>query len=107
LLFVSELVPAIKGDQLNVLFAMPILSRFYGIIISIYFSDHPPPHFHARYGAFQAEIDIRTGEIIIGSLPLRASAAVEEWRSQHVRALLLNWDLAQKHQPLQRIEPLE
>lgn len=45
---------------------MPVVSRFYGIIIAIYYDDHPPPHFHARYGSFQAKFDIRSGASIIG-----------------------------------------
>jgi len=50
---------------------MPTISRFYGILIQMYFGDHPPPHFHALYAEFEAVIDIRTFEIIRGELPLR------------------------------------
>jgi hypothetical protein len=41
----------------------PRISYFYGIVVSIYSSDHPPPHFHARYGEYEAKIDIDTGEL--------------------------------------------
>jgi hypothetical protein len=48
---------------------MPEVSRFYGIVIRIYFGDHPPPHFHASYSGETAKIDIETFSIISGSLP--------------------------------------
>ncbi len=60
---------------------MPVLSRFYGIIIRMYFqqAEQNPPHIHALYGDDMAEVDIKTGEIIEGSLPPRALAMVREW----------------------------
>jgi hypothetical protein len=51
---------------------MPRISYFYGIAVSMYSSDHPPPHFHARYGEYEAKIDIGTGEPQAGELPVRA-----------------------------------
>lgn len=51
---------------------MPAISTFYGILIRMFFHDHPPPHFHARYGEFEATIDIATLDILEGSLPNRA-----------------------------------
>jgi Domain of unknown function (DUF4160) len=48
---------------------MPIVSFFYGITISMYFGDHPPPHVHAEYQGFEALIRIADGEIIRGKLP--------------------------------------
>ena len=59
--------------------SMPRLSAFYGVVITMYFSDHPPPHFHARYGEFQAQIEINTGAILDGFLPRRAAGMVQEW----------------------------
>jgi len=53
---------------------MPELCRFYGIIIRMFWSDHPPPHFHAIYGNHEAVVEILTSEIIAGSLPLGAIA---------------------------------
>ena len=85
---------------------MPVISRFYGLIVAMYYDDHPPPHFHVCYGADQAKFDIRTGSLIIGSIPPRAGAFVEEWRKQHVDALLANWERALAHQTLEQIEPL-
>lgn len=53
---------------------MPTLSTFYGIVIQMFWQEHPPPHFHALYGAFEALIDIRTLDVIEGFLPRRALA---------------------------------
>jgi len=61
---------------------MPELSRFFGIIIAMYYRDHPPPHFHAIYAAFEATVDIVTGAVN-GSLPKRAMSLVHEWRLLH------------------------
>ncbi len=57
---------------------MPRISYFYGIVIAMYSSDHPPPHFHARYGEYETKIDIRTGEPMAGDLPTRALRLVRE-----------------------------
>jgi hypothetical protein len=51
---------------------MPTISAFYGILIRMFFNDHAPPHFHARYGEFEATIDIDTLEVLEGKLPPRA-----------------------------------
>ena len=48
---------------------MPEISRFFGIVIAIYFNDHPPPHFHARYGEHKAKFDVATGTVLEGSMP--------------------------------------
>ena len=58
---------------------MPTISRFYGILIRMFFNDHPPPHFHARYGEFEVTIDIGTLLVIEGQLPRRALNLVHEW----------------------------
>lgn len=86
---------------------MPELTRFFGIIIAMYYNDHSPPHFHANYGADQAVIRIDTGDVIEGNLSARALRLVEEWRSLHEDELLNDWVLAQDRQPLIKIEPLE
>jgi hypothetical protein len=85
---------------------MPILSRFYGVIISMYYDEHPPPHFHVRYGSHQAKFAIQSGELIIGKLPRRARSLMEEWRREHVDELVANWELAGSQRPLRKIEPL-
>ena len=62
---------------------MPLISTFYGILIQMFWRDHAPPHFHALYAEFEAQIDIRTLEVIEGYLPKRALALVLEWASDH------------------------
>jgi len=62
---------------------MPEISRFFGIIIGMFFNVHNMPHFQARYGEFQAEIEIQTLKIIEGYLPRRAKAMVPEWAEEH------------------------
>lgn len=86
---------------------MPELSRFFGIVIGIFYSEHGRPHFHAVYGEFEAVIDIETGDLISGKLPKRALALVAEWRAEHKAELRENWELARQHGPLKKIAPLE
>jgi len=86
---------------------MPEICRFLGIIIVMYYNDHEPPHFHARYGECEAVIGIRDGSVIDGWLPPRVLGLVQEWRSMHVDELLRDWYLAREHKPLNRIAPLE
>ena len=70
---------------------MPVISSFYGILIKMYFGDHVPPHFHAEYGEFTAQISIRELGIIEGYLPPKALALVVEWASIHRQELAENW----------------
>jgi hypothetical protein len=86
---------------------LPELTRFFGIIITMYYNDHSPPHFHAKYVDKQASIRINDGHVIDGNLGARALLLVEEWRILHKAELLDDWSLAQARQPLLRIEPLE
>ena len=86
---------------------MPELSRFFGIIIAMYYSDHAPPHFHAKYAGDQACIRIDNGEILDGTLSSRARRLVEEWRVLHQAELADDWTRARARQPLARINPLE
>ncbi|MDQ1441964.1 MAG: hypothetical protein QOG97_2192 [Acidimicrobiaceae bacterium] len=85
---------------------MPRISAFYGIIVAMYFHDHPPPHFHARFGEFEAQIVIATGEVLHGQLPRRALALVREWVELHREELAADWDLAGSGTPLAMIDPL-
>lgn len=88
---------------------MPIISIFYGIVVSMYFEKdgkHHTPHFHARYADSKAEVDFN-GEIIAGSLPPRQAAYVKAWALIHQNDLEANWSLTmQDEQPL-RIDPLK
>ena len=85
---------------------MPEISRFYGIVIRMYYNDHAPPHFHARYGDHKVLVDISTLAIISGQLPARAMGLVVEWASMHQDELRSRWEAARNAQPLERIEPL-
>jgi hypothetical protein len=67
---------------------MPEISRFFGILIRMYFDDHNPPHFHAIYAGNEAEIAIEPIEILEGKLPARAASMVFEWAALHQRELL-------------------
>ncbi len=85
---------------------MPIISRFYGILIAMYFNDHNPPHFHAKYSGYEALFSFE-GQIIEGELPKRAVKFVQEWISYHKEELEENWEKASSGQPLNDIAPLE
>ena len=86
---------------------MPELAHFFGIIISMYYNDHSPPHFRANYVDRQASIRIDDGHVIDGNLGAIALRLVEEWRILHKAELLGDWALAQARQPLVKIQPLE
>lgn len=86
---------------------MPEISRFYGIIIRMYFQDHNPPHFHAEYQGMKAEYDIRTLDLLAGNLPNRAHVLVLEWASKHREKLIENWNKSLIPTPLEKIEPLD
>jgi len=86
---------------------MPTISIFYGIVIQMFWADHAPPHFHALYAEHEALVDIRTLEVIRGSLPRRALALVLEWAAQHRDELMEDWRLCEAMQPPKKIEPLD
>ena len=73
---------------------MPILSSFYGITIKMYFqqSEHNPPHIHAIYGEYTSSINIQTGEILDGNLPIRALKLVQEWLLLNQNKILQIWE---------------
>jgi hypothetical protein len=70
---------------------LPEIARFYGIVIKLFFGDHPPPHFHAIYGEYIALFNINSLEIIEGDLPLRARKLVTEWASRYQKELKTIW----------------
>lgn len=86
---------------------MPEISRFFGVVIKMFFDDHPPPHFHAEYGDELALIDIRNLTVFSGRLPPRVLGFVVEWAAQHQQELLANWERARAQQELHRIAPLQ
>lgn len=85
---------------------MPEISRFFGIVISMYYDEHNPPHFHARYGSDHAAIEITSLKILAGKLPPRALGLVVEWASNHQEELMNNWNSARNNTPPNKIEPL-
>ena len=85
---------------------MPTLAIFYGIVIQIYWSDHPLPHFHARYAEYEAQIDIRAMAVLEGSLPRRARSMVLEWTREHQAELLAAWEAARAGKSPVKIAPL-
>lgn len=86
---------------------MPEISRFFGIVVAIYFNDYPPPHFHAKYGEHKAKVDVATGTILEGNLPRRARALLEEWRLLHKAELEAVWTKIRDREPYDKIAPLE
>lgn len=84
---------------------MPVLARFYGIIIRMYFlqSEHNPPHIHAIYNDHVAAIDFMTGEVLEGHLPAKAMSMVQEWILLNRNALKRIWET----QEFQKLPPLE
>jgi len=85
---------------------MPVVSRFLGIIIAMYWDDHAPPHFHAKYAEYEITVNIRTG-VVEGKFPKRALRYVLEWYEIYKEQLIENWELCQNDEAPKPIEPLE
>jgi hypothetical protein len=86
---------------------MPEISRFYGIVIKMYYSDHAPPHFHAEYGEQELIVGIAPITILAGSAPPRVRSMVLEWAALNQQALQQNWDRCRHAQPPESVTPLE
>lgn len=84
---------------------MPVVSRFYGIIVFFNYNDHNPPHFHARYQDQQVIIEIESG-VVTGTMSKRALQLLFEWYEQHQAELMENWSRARDRKPLLPISPL-
>ena len=82
---------------------MPVITRFYGIVIKMYPNDHLPPHFHAIYGEYVGMIDIKTLDMIEGDLSSRSLKLIREWASKYQDDLMDMW--AKKE--FRRLEGLE
>jgi hypothetical protein len=85
---------------------MPELSRFLGMVISIYFDDHNPPHFHVGYNDNEALISINDLSVLKGNLPPRVMGLAMEWARLHQTELLENWNMVQETGKYFKIEPL-
>jgi hypothetical protein len=86
---------------------MPEITRFFGIVIAMYYNEHAPPHFHAKYAGQRAAFAISDLRITEGTLPRRAVSLVLEWAFQHREELMENWQRAEKREDLVKIEPLD
>ena len=80
---------------------MPEITRFYGIVISLLYKEHNPPHFHAEYGEYKASFDIESLKMK-GNFPPTASRLVKAWAKQHRAELLKMW----KEQKIKKLPPL-
>ena len=85
---------------------MPEISRFLGIIITMYFKDHNPPHFHVQYNEHRAQLRIDDFGVLEGQLPARVLSLVVEWASQHRAELTENWLALRTTGQFHKIEPL-
>ena len=86
---------------------MPEISRFFGIVIAIYWKEHGVPHFHAKYGNHRASFSIVDLTLLEGRLPPRVTGLVLEWAFLHREELMRDWELAVGNRPLRAIAPLE
>jgi hypothetical protein len=84
---------------------MPVLARFYGLVVKMYFqqSEHNPPHIHVIYGEYMGALDLVTARMIEGDLPQKALALAQEWTHEHSEELLEIWN-TQEFRP---VEPLK
>ncbi len=85
---------------------MPVLSMFYGVIISMFYKDHNPPHIHIQYAEYKAIVDFN-GDILEGELPVKQRKLIEAWIVLHQDELYANWQLAKDKQGLFKIDPLK
>ena len=86
---------------------MPTICIFYGIVIQMFWNDHAPPYFHARYGEYQGIININELRMIEGNLPQRALNLILDWAQLHQSELLTDWELCIQKQMPNKIEPLQ
>ena len=86
---------------------MPEISRFFGIVIAMYWKEHGVAHFHAKYGGCRAAFAIEDLRVLEGNLPPRAMALVVEWAAKHHGELMDDWNLAVEKKPLHPIKPLD
>jgi len=86
---------------------MPEISRFFGIIVRMYYDDHPPAHVHVEYQGQKAKIDFQ-GNVLKGDLGSKtALRLIREWIDQNGNALERDWDLARQGKPLEKVNPLD
>jgi len=86
---------------------MPTISIFFGLIIRMYYKDHQPPHIHVQYQSENAVIDILTGNVTEGNLPMRQLRYVQAWVEIHRENLLADWELCRNGENPFKIDPLK
>lgn len=84
---------------------MPEICRFYGIIVSLYWKDHNPPHLHFSYGTYEGKINLQNRKIE-GNAPLKVITKLNLWIDQHEDELRLLWEKARQGEKLYKPEPL-
>lgn len=85
---------------------MPEICRFFGIIISLYWRDHNPPHIHFTYGNYECSISV-LDRIVDGQAPAKVIAKVNQWMDLHEAEILSLWEKAQRGDKIDKIEPLK
>jgi hypothetical protein len=87
---------------------VPEISRFYGIIITMYyeFGRHQLPHFHARFGEYKATFTITPPALLAGAMPRKQQNLILGWAELHGQELLENWQRIEQEQPLDKIDGL-
>jgi Domain of unknown function (DUF4160) len=96
----------VQTDGQGKILSVPTISRFFGIVVAMFFDDHAPPHFHARHAGGTAKVRIDTVEVIESSLGRRQLRLVLAWAELHQNELIENWRLARAGETLREIEPL-
>ena len=82
---------------------MPEISRFYGLVIYMFFNDHAPPHFKVKYAEDEANILIENGNVLNGEIPNAKLKLVQAWAEIHKNELMEMWNTKQFH----KIKPLQ
>jgi hypothetical protein len=77
---------------------VPVIARFYGITVKMYFREHGVPHFHAVYGEFNGVYEVSTLEMIEGDLPIRAQRLVKDWAERYRDELVRMWQTQEYRQ---------
>ena len=85
---------------------MPEICRFFGIVISMFYDDHDPPHFHATYGGKSVKISIKGPKLLKGKFSKRGLRLVLEWAKKNQNKLLADWELARHGKKPMKIQPL-
>jgi hypothetical protein len=91
---------------MGVIVEMPKISQFFGILIFMYFRDHAPPHFHAKYGEFEGVVGLNPIRLLQGNLPPRVLGLVIEWSTLYSVELNEAWRAAEKGESIPKVPPL-